>query len=748
MSLPLQELRLLPRHHRSALWWLGILYRRPAQLHQELETLPRSKAILAGIMLCLHMLPYMVILCGIGRWVLLGLPGMEPIEPLSSEPLAAFLLHLRMIAGGIAFGIAGGIAMGIAFGIAAGITAGIAVGIASGITLGIAVGIAFGIVFGIAAGIAIGIPSGIVYGTAVWIASGIGSGIGFGIAIGIPSGIAVGIASLRAYYHPLHPFFVWPQAKGRWYRFHPVAWDDLCSLPFPGLDRLLVAYAEDTPAAGQQEIERLITTYPSQRLAALRAWTRLLARQARRETRLTRLDGIVARLPEGEEGFLTQTRRLREMVGEICGLQQRVDTQQRPLFREPFAALLYEKIENFQYQISGFHEPLASEFRAAAQQWLKLAKQQHADAQRVLSKLPTQQVFRTGDPVDRAQEAFVPRHGVLGDLDRQLTLSTGCPGLILYGCRRMGKSTLLRNLDGFLPPEVRIAVVSMQEPRAFTSVETFLDLVTQKLLASWSSDGRPEAGTSDLPGFYQFLEHCNQRLEHEGQRLLLALDEYEYVDRKIGEMIFSEDLLTMLRESIQSHRRLTWVFAGHHHITELTHAPWSSYLVSVRTLEVPPFTEAETRLLLTDPLKYSPLWESDDPKRHPFGPAFWGDGSIERIHTEAGGWPHLVQLLAGTTVDLFNDIEDTQQVNTALLERAIDKAVTVGDTVLRQLLQPKDALPEEWEYLRGFRTRDVQPPPDNERVYQALRRRLLVAEENGEWRLRVPLMQRWLRQRG
>jgi hypothetical protein len=154
------------------------------------------------------------------------------------------------------------------------------------------------------------------------------------------------------------------------------------------------------------------------------------------------------------------------------------------------------------------------------------------------------------------------------------------------------------------------------------------------------------------------------------------------------------------------------------------------------------------RSILTDPLKYSPLWESDDPKRLRFDPAFWGDGGIERLHTEAGGWPHLVQLLAETTVDLFNDIEDTHQVDTTLLERAIDKAVTVGDMVLRQLLQPEDALPEEWEYLRGFRTRDVQPPPDNERIYQALRRRLLVAEENGEWRLRVPLMQRWLHQRG
>lgn len=50
-------------------------------------------------------------------------------------------------------------------------------------------------------------------------------------------------------------------------------------------------------------------------------------------------------------------------------------------------------------------------------------------------------------------------------------------------------------------------------------------------------------------------------------------------------------------------------------------------------------------------------------------------------------------------------------------------------------------------YLRGFRRRDTQPPPDDEAIYTSLRRRLLVEEAGDQWRLRVPLMQRWLRQR-
>ena len=243
------------------------------------------------------------------------------------------------------------------------------------------------------------------------------------------------------------------------------------------------------------------------------------------------------------------------------------------------------------------------------------------------------------------------------------------------------------------------------------------------------------------------LKACNEYLEAADQKLILAIDEYENLDRKIGEGVFPRDLLDALRESIQYHRRLIWVFAGSHAIEELRHADWSSYLVSARTLEVPPFTQAETHRLLTEPLRYSRLWQEDDPKRPHFTPDFWGEGGIERIHAEAGGWPHLVQLLAETIVDLCNDQEQAE-VTDALMEQAMDKAIMLGHAVLRELMQPREASPEEWDYLRGFRARDTQPIPENELVHQTLRRRLLVVPENNEWRLRVPLMQRWLRERG
>ena len=55
------------------------------------------------------------------------------------------------------------------------------------------------------------------------------------------------------------------------------------------------------------QIERLISSYPSQRMMALRARVRLLARQAGKTANLAILDEIVAALPKGEKGFLAKT---------------------------------------------------------------------------------------------------------------------------------------------------------------------------------------------------------------------------------------------------------------------------------------------------------------------------------------------------------------------------------------------------------------------------------------------------------
>jgi AAA domain len=499
---------------------------------------------------------------------------------------------------------------------------------------------------------------------------------------------------------------------------------------------------------GYAEIERLISSDPSQQVLALSDQVRLLAQQAGETANLAILDEILAPLPEGEKGFLAQTGKLRGAVHEIVTLQSRLDTIDRPVLRKPLAELLCKEIENFRHRIVGFDEPLATEFRTAADQWLKIAGKQLREAQAVVEKELAPQVFRAGDPVDREQEAFVPRDSVVGKLERQVLLSTGCPGVVLYGRRRVGKSTVLRNLSGFLPSTVHIVNISMQKPDASTSLELLVEHLVREVSTVFD-ERLPSRTPKDLKDLFGFLSECNQILKRDDRRLVISVDEYENIDQKIGEGVFPKDLLAMFRESIQSHRRITWIFAGSHKITELVNAPWTSYLVSARTVEVPLFSDKETRLLLTEPLKYSSLWRDDDPgrPRPRFESGFWRKGGIERIHAEAGGWPHLVQLIAETIVDLLND-ESERQVTLPLIERALDQAVVSGYNVLYELLYRESTLPGEWEYLSTFLGRESQPLPDDKAIVRSLRRRLLVEEKAGQWRLRVPLMARWLRKWG
>ena len=551
---------------------------------------------------------------------------------------------------------------------------------------------------------------------------------------------------VRPYYLFIHLFFVWPRIRGHWYPYHPILWDDVYVVPYWRFDKLLVAYVQLQPKLGEMEIERLLS-YPSLRIIVLRVRTILLAHESGKVNNLIKLETITAQLPEGDEGFLAQTKKIREMVGEICSIQRRLDCITRPVLQEPTAALLCKEIENFRHTIAGFPEPLATEFRSAASHWLEIAEKKWNETKAILTKEPTPQIFRAGDPVDYNQEAFVPRYSIFGELEKQLMLSTGCPGLILYGRRRMGKSTILKNVSAFLPNNVIFVIETMENPEAFSSLESFTRLLLKKLKESDSLFSAISDESSDLPGLQRFLENCNQRLSEKNQRLFLALDEYENIDEKIGEGVFSKDLLAMVRTSIQSHRQITWVLSGSHEINELKNAPWSSYLVSARMVEVPPFTKEETRLLLTEPMKYSSLWENGNEARPRFDSSFWGENGIERIHAEAGGWPHLVQLIAETIVDIIND-EDTRYVTPDLLERSLDKAIVRGDAVLSRLLLDECSLPGEREYLNGFNKKEIQPIPEDGTIRRSLRRRLIVEEDNGEWRLRVPLMQRWLRKRG
>jgi hypothetical protein len=220
------------------------------------------------------------------------------------------------------------------------------------------------------------------------------------------------------------------------------------------------------PCSGVWLIRKLDSPHAARRLECpARRLGRAEARRSAAIQRFDEIDPLLAGLPEGKRGYLRQTKTLRERASALVAQSRRVDTTTVPVLKERETAELCLQVRQFRDQIAGFEEPLASEFLAAIQHWLELAEELHAQAQTRGDRAAWPQVFRAGDRIeDRGREAFVRRDTVLDDLRQQLLLATGCPGILLYGRRRVGKSTVLTNLAGFLPESVSVAFVSMQNP--------------------------------------------------------------------------------------------------------------------------------------------------------------------------------------------------------------------------------------------------------------------------------------------
>jgi hypothetical protein len=576
--------------------------------------------------------------------------------------------------------------------------------------------------------------------------------------------ITYSIIISRAYYSLLNCLFVWPCVHGAWYPWHPVAWDDQCLAYLPRLDSLLVAYGDVNPERCWHEIDRLIGEYPSQSAHALRARSHLAAKEAAHIPDLMHLSTVIARFKNLSLPKLTSLNSYNfkvyrgllshwENATRILDLYYQFMALDRPIDRVQKLTTLFHEIEAFKRDSPLlFRPPLSDAFQAAAQHWHELLKRQRQRGEFDAGRLSVMQPFLAHFEVDIEHNAFVARWNTINDLNRHVTEHSRCPGVVLYGRRRVGKSTVLHNLRPFMPDSTVFAVLDLVCDTPVCTEQALVSKLLHKISQAvlFESD-IGQAASSSLSELVECLAAANRALEEQQKHLVIALDEYEAIDVGIRTGRIGPDFLTILRSSIDAHSRIAWVFCGSHKLSDLDEVGgdsiskpnarrWTSHLVSAITVDVLEFTEAESRLLLTEPFTYS----TDSRKRvRRFDDEFWGAGGVEHIHSEAGGWPHLVQLIAQTIVDTVNDY-NVRVADPKLREHAIERAVDLGADVIDELLRREGSC-EEWEYLRRFRDCESQRAPADERIARSILRRRLVVAENGEWRLRVPFMRRWLR---
>ena len=248
--------------------------------------------------------------------------------------------------------------------------------------------------------------------------------------------------------------------------------------------------------------------------------------------------------------------------------------------------------------------------------------------------------YTIGDPV--LGYRFIGREDILRKLEELWIVDALPQSVLLYGHRRMGKTSILRNISMRLGSEVSVAYVNL------FSVGNAPNGITDILMAI--CDAIQEV-TEILPpnnnDLFQFPETTFRRhLQHiektfTGTGLIIALDEFEKIEELIDTGKLSKEFLGFLRGMVQMSSKLAFAFAGLHKLQEMNADYFQPFFSSFISISVTFLTRDATHQVLANPdpeflLEYEPA-------------------ALDHIYDLTNGQPYLTQLIGFQLVRLFND---------------------------------------------------------------------------------------------
>ncbi|MBN3871877.1 AAA family ATPase [Nostoc sp. JL33] len=452
-------------------------------------------------------------------------------------------------------------------------------------------------------------------------------------------------------------------------RYHSAFWDEWQRIPLIGLDKHLLEVMKHSPVEGQAAIDYLNTSY--QRWAAQAVQIELDARslqdcadvEAIREAhRILIIDELENEL--SPSFILKIFSRISEDVD--AALNQASAYNQRLALRA-FADKLNLQLENF----ARSSDKYTVRFYPIIKSWREIATN-YADELAKITELRQEidSPYIIGVPLTREQEIFTGRDDI-GLRIEQLLRDRRRPPLLLYGQRRMGKTSLLNNIGKLLPSNIIPMFVDLQgAPSSASDHAGFLYNLARDMEKSAKKQGvtlpslaREVLKSDPFTYFYEWLDKVEQALEQ--NTALLALDEFEVLDNAIAKGRFDEqDVLGMLRHLIQHRPRFKILLAGSHTIEE--YQRWASYLINVQVVHISYLKEAEARQLIERPVKdFTLRYESN---------------AVERVLQLTRCHPFLVQLLCAEIIVLKNEQDPSIRrfATLADVEAAIPEALQSG----------------------------------------------------------------------
>lgn len=656
------------------------------------------------------------------------------------------------VVGGVVIGVTGGVVVGVTFGVAGGVVGGVAVGVVVGVAVGVVVNVVVGVAFGVAFGVVVGLMFDVVVGVAFGVAIGVTFGMAFGMAfvmagdaaVGMAVGVAFGVTFWVSYFRlflylfelPLSFLLAWRKAC---IELSPMYWDELIWFPLLGLDQQIVHLGRHDRPAALAAIAYVSQSF-RQGWAAESALLQLAAidvEQAQTPSAIaiiaTTLAWLPPKLTPEWSSFLpglSETAAYTQAALESDTLYNRQAQYQRAL----------ERTRQLRQSLALVRDRrLAQRFGPALQGW-------EGVFERKIRNLTVQQAdhipnaYVAGIPLKGESKVFKGRRDLFLMLEQELaSAAEQRPALLLFGGRRVGKTSTLRQFPSRLGPEVIPVEVNLEDPAASSDTIALLGLIAARIvegarlrrveLLPLPGTGLEAASTQDP---YLIFGHWLKQVEAAlGEKwVLLALDEYEYLGRRVAEGRLDERIFQMLRDLVQNHPRFSLLLSGTHTLEDLPPV-YSRYLLNVRVLKIGALAENDARELILSPIVPFPL--SYDPP------------AVERLLQVCGCQPYFIQTACKNLVDALNTAK-RRHATLEDVEAALDSALISAGGHFKDLWDGLDSDEEQRRVLSALANGQAPSGTDRRGVARLVQRGILV-QEGDACRFQAELVARWVRKK-
>ncbi|PSN19507.1 ATPase [filamentous cyanobacterium CCP5] len=363
---------------------------------------------------------------------------------------------------------------------------------------------------------------------------------------------------------------------------------------------------------------------------------------------------------------------------------------------------------------------------------------------------PVRNPYVVGDPVEGS--LFVGREDILRQLEELWLMGSQMQSVVIYGHRRMGKTSILRNASKTVGSGLRVIYINMLRSASAESLSDVLIAITDEIADTLAVPAPSDADMMEQPlrTFDRYLKRVIDSLS-DSETLIIAIDEFEKIEELIEAGKLSPDFIGHLRGLVQLSPKLGFAFAGLHTLEEMTADYFNPFFVSVIPIRVGFLQPGAVRQLLSNPDLEFPL----DYRRD----------ALDRIHQLTAGQPYLVQLVGFQLVRRFNDqvfeqgrsrdrvftVEDVEIVTedpefynrgryyfTGVWDQA-DRDVPHQQAILQALTPHRSGLS-----LKDLKSRTRLDSADLDKALEQLQRHDVVKVEANQAQIIVELFRRWL----